>query len=75
MLDRNEFRSCGAATDPSLPEGLTWRQLTDLTRAVLQTDGCRGWSIGVYNADLDPDSRDARRIVAYLGEVSGARET
>lgn len=68
VLDGNEFRACGAATDPSMQEGLTWGQLTDITQTALQTHGCRGWSIGVYNADLDLDGHDARRIVSYLGE-------
>jgi len=67
VLDGSEFRACGAATDPSMPDGLTWAQLTDITRMILRTDGCRGWSVGVYNTDLDPDGRDAGRIVSYLG--------
>jgi arginase len=66
VLDGGEFRSCGAAGDPSMPEGLTWAQLTAITRASLRTGGCRGWSIGVYNPDLDSDGRDATRIIAYL---------
>jgi arginase len=70
VLDRNEFRACGAATDPSMPTGLTWIQLTAITRAALQADGCRGWSIGVYNPDLDPDSREAKHIVAYVASVT-----
>jgi arginase len=69
VLDGKEFRACGAASDPSMPEGLTWEELTAITRTALRTDGCRGWSIGVYNPDLDPDGRDARRIVAYLADV------
>jgi arginase len=69
VLDGNEFRACGAAGDPSMPQGLTWAELTDITRTALQTDGCRGWSIGVYNPDLVPDGREAKRIVAYLAEV------
>jgi hypothetical protein len=36
----------------------------------VQAEGCRGWSIGVYNADLDPDGRDAQQVVAYLAEVA-----
>lgn len=72
VLDRSEFRACGAASDPSMPEGLTWQQLTDVTRAALQADGCRGWSVGVYNTDLDPDGVDAQRIVAYLGDAVSA---
>jgi arginase len=70
VLDRTEFRACGAASDPSMPEGLTWAQLTAITRAALHAGGCRGWSIGVYNADLDPDGRDAKQIVAYLASVT-----
>jgi arginase len=69
VLDGREFRACGAATDPLMPEGLTWEQLTEITRTALRTDGCRGWSVGVYNTDLDPDGRDARRVVAYIGDV------
>ena len=68
VLDGKEFRACGASTDPSMPQGLTWAQLTDVTRTALHVGGCRGWSIGVYNADLDPDGRDAQRIVAYVAE-------
>jgi arginase len=70
VLDGASFRACGAAGDPSMPEGLTWAELTHVTRTALQAGGCRGWSIGVYNADLDPDGRDAKGVVAYLAEVT-----
>ena len=70
VLDGASFRACGAAGDPSMPQGLTWAELTHVTRAALRTGGCRGWSIGVYNADLDPDGRDAEGVVAYLAEVT-----
>jgi arginase len=69
VLDGKEFRACGAAGDPSMPAGLTWAELTAITRIALQTAGCRGWSVGVYNPDLDPDGREAQRVVAYLDEV------
>jgi arginase len=70
VLDRRAFRACGAAGDPSMPDGLTWAQLTQVTATALQAGGCRGWSIGVYNADLDPDGRDAQQVVAFLAEVA-----
>jgi arginase len=70
VLDRRAFRACGAASDPSMPDGLTWAQLAQVTRAALQAGGCRGWSIGVYNADLDPDGRDAQQVVAYVAQVA-----
>ena len=73
VLDGKEFRACGAASDPTMLEGLTWAELTAITRTALRTPGCRGWSIGVYNPDLDPGSREAHRIVAYLADVAGNR--
>ena len=71
VLDGEEFRACGAAADPSMPQGLTWLELTAMTRTALQADGCRGWSVGVYNPDLDPDRGEAQRIVAYIADVVG----
>jgi len=73
VLDRRAFRACGAAGDPSMPDGLTWAQLTQVTSTALQAGVCRGWSVGVYNADLDPDGSDARQVVAYLAEVARAQ--
>ena len=73
VLDANEFRSCGAASDPSMPAGLTWAHLTDVTAVALNAPGCRGWSIGVYNSDLDLDGRDAERILAYCAAATTAR--
>lgn len=72
VLDGREFPACGAASDPSTPGGLTWIELTAITTAALAVDGCRGWSIGVYNSDLDPTGRVAERIVQFLAEVTAA---
>jgi arginase len=69
VLDRKAFRACGAAGDQSMPEGLTWEDLTSITRTALQEHGCRGMSIAVYNPDLDPDGTDAQRIVTYMADV------
>ena len=73
VLDAKEFRACGAAGDPSMPEGLTWAELTAITKTALQADGCVGWSVGVYNPDLDPENREAQRIVAYVAAAAGNR--
>ena len=70
VLDGKEFRACGAADDPSMSEGLTWAELTDMTRTALQNNGCRGWSVGVYNPDLDPEGLEAQRIVAYFHDAT-----
>ena len=56
-----------------MQRGLTWADLTAVTRVALQAEVCRGWSVGVYNADLDPDGRDARRIVAFLADAGRRR--
>jgi arginase len=69
VLDGEEFGACGAAHDPAMSEGLTWAELTAMTNIALQIGGCRGWSVGVYNPDLDPDGGEAARIVAYLAQV------
>src|SRR5262249_2279861 len=43
-----------AAVDYPQPGGLTWQQLGQLTSAALATPGCAGWSVCIYNPDLDP---------------------
>jgi hypothetical protein len=40
--------------------------------SALQAGGCRGWSLGVYNPDLDPERHAARRIVAFLAGIIGS---
>jgi arginase len=53
-----------------LPGGLTWQQLTDVGSVAVQADGCRGWSIAIYNPDLDPGGRAAARIVEFVTEIA-----
>jgi len=62
-----------AAVDYPQPGGLTWRQLGDLTAAALATEGCAGWSVCIYNPDLDPDRTGADAIIGYLtGAIAAA---
>jgi arginase len=75
VLDRSEFRACGAADDPAMPEGMTWSHLTTITKTAMATEQIRGWNIGVYNPDLDPDGVEARRIVTYVTDVAWAWRT
>jgi arginase len=70
VLDRTEFRACGAATDMSMPTGLTWAELGAATKAAFETGGCSGWSIGVYNTDLDPKRDAAARIVRFIADIT-----
>lgn len=63
VLSGHEFSACGAAHDPATPGGLTWSELTAIATSALYAEGCRGWSIGVYNTDLDPTRQAAQRII------------
>jgi arginase len=60
-----------AAVDYPQPGGLTWQQLSRLTAAALAAGGCAGWSVCVYNPDLDPDRSGADAIVGYLAQALG----
>jgi arginase len=70
VLDRQEFSACGAASDDAMPGGLLWPELAAIASSALQVGGARGWSLGVYNPDLDPDRRAARRIVNFIADVT-----
>jgi arginase len=72
VLDRQEFSACGAASDDAMPGGLSWPELAALASAALHAGGARGWSLGVYNPDLDPDRRAAKRIVSLIADVTSS---
>ena len=55
-----------AAVDYPQPGGLTWSQLGDITSAALAAEGCAGWSVCIYNPDLDPGRDGADAIISYL---------
>jgi len=71
VLDRHEFSACGAASDDAMPGGLSWPELAAIASSALQVGGARGWSLGVYNPDLDPERRAAQRIVNFIADVTG----
>jgi arginase len=58
------------AVDYPQPGGLTWRQLGDVTAAALAVPGCVGWTVAIYNPDLDPDAHQADRIVDYIANMA-----
>ncbi len=72
VLTGEEFSACGAASDPSMPDGLSWSELAAVVAAALEVGGAEGWSLGVYNTDLDPDRRAAERVVRFMAEVCGS---
>jgi arginase len=54
------------------PGGITWGELATVTSMALAEPSCRGWSVGTYNPDLDPDGTDAVRIVEFLTQALSA---
>jgi arginase family enzyme len=70
VLRWDEFPACAAASDPAMPGGLGWNELTTIVRGALSSGNCRGLGIGVYNTDLDPDQRAAHRIVRFLNDLA-----
>ena len=57
------------AVDYQQPGGLSWNQLEKLVKAALSSGKIAGCNVAIYNPDLDPDGRYARRIVKFLGSV------
>jgi arginase len=57
------------AVDYRQPGGLDWGQLGELTAAALAVPGCAGWTVAIYNPDLDPGGREAGRIVDYVAAM------
>lgn len=72
VLDREEFSACGAAGEVALSGGLSWAELTDLTSTALRAGGVRGWSLSIYNPDLDPQRRAAGRIVSFVADATSS---
>jgi arginase len=58
-----------AAVDYRQPGGLGWDELGELTGRALADPGCLGWSVVIYNPDLDDDGSGARDIVSYITTV------
>jgi arginase len=63
-----------AAVDYPQPGGLTWNQLSDITSAALATHGCAGWSVCIYNPDLDPGRDSADNIISYITQAITAAD-
>jgi arginase len=72
VLASDEFSACGAAGDASMSGGLSWSELGAVASSALSVGGARGWSLAVYNPDLDPERRAAARIVSLVADVTGA---
>ncbi|WP_113699884.1 arginase family protein [Nonomuraea lactucae] len=58
-----------SAVDYPQPGGLTWEQLTELTSSALRRPACAGWTLTIYNPDLDEQGHGAARTVRYVEEA------
>ena len=61
-----------AAVDYQQEGGLDWHVLTELTRRSLASPNVVGWTVTIYNPDLDPAGKDAARIVRFIVDALGS---
>lgn len=54
------------AVDYRQPGGLDWPVLTEVTRRALASPDVLGWTVTIYNPELDPSGAGAGRIVQYI---------
>lgn len=71
VLDPLEFAAQGLPGVEDEPGGLTWAQLTDLVRAMLDSGSCVGASIAIYDPDQDEDGTGAGQIVTFVRTIVG----
>jgi arginase len=71
VLDHLEFPAQGLPDVEDEPGGLTWDQLTDLVRAMLDSGSCVGASIAIYDPDQDEDGAGAGQIVTFVRTIVG----
>ena len=61
-----------AAVDYRQPGGLDWPTLSHLTKRALASPDVIGWTVTIYNPDLDPGLQAGERIARYIAESIGA---
>jgi len=62
------------AVDYRQDGGLSWSDLTTLTRSALAAGACLGATVTIFNPDLDPDRRYAHAIVEFIGGLADGLE-
>ena len=72
VLDPDEFAPQGVPEQDDEPGGLTWRQLTELVTLVVESKGCIGCSLAIYDPDLDHDGTGAAGIVEFARRIAAA---
>jgi arginase len=59
-----------SAVDYRQDGGLDWPTLTALTLRALGARAVTGWTVTIYNPDLDPDGGQAEAIVRYIARAA-----
>jgi arginase len=62
-----------SAIDYPQSGGLSWGDLGEITSRALAHPSCAGWSVVIYNPDLDTNQTGAHEIVRYIEDVLPAR--
>ena len=57
-----------SAVDYLQAGGLAWDDLGEITNRALAHPSCVGWSVVIYNPDLDTNRAGAHDIVRYIEE-------
>lgn len=57
------------AVDYRQPGGLNWEQLEMIAKTAMSSGKIAGCNVTIYNPDMDPGGRSARRIVEFLGSA------
>lgn len=57
-----------SAVDYQQSGGLSWGDLGEITTRALAHPSCAGWSVVIYNPDLDTNRTGAHEIVRYIEE-------
>jgi arginase len=56
------------------PGGLAWDEVETIARAAIHADHLIGLDTTLYNPQLDPDRKAARKIISFLADVTGGPE-
>ena len=70
VLDPVEFEAQGLPDVEDESGGLSWHQLADVLIAAVESGGCLGCSVAIYDPDQDPDRTGARHIVELVGQIA-----
>ena len=57
------------AVDYRKPDGLSWKELTEIVQAAVGTGRAQGLELTIFNPALDPDGHLAARLVRFLVEA------